>query len=58
MTGRLGELLVILLIVLVLFGAGKLPRVMSDVGKGIRSLREGMKGDDNKEKDKKEKDDE
>jgi sec-independent protein translocase protein TatA len=58
MTGRLGELLVILLIVLVLFGAGKLPKVMSDIGKGIRSLREGMKGEDDKEKDKKEKDDE
>jgi sec-independent protein translocase protein TatA len=37
------ELAVILAIVLILFGAGKLPRVMGDVGKGIRSLKEGLK---------------
>ena len=28
------------------FGAGKLTRVMGDVGKGIRSLRDGLKGED------------
>lgn len=38
------ELLIILLIVLVLFGAGKLPRVMADFGKGIKSFKEGMNG--------------
>lgn len=38
------HLLLILIIVFVLFGAGKLPRVMGDVGKGIHSLREGLKG--------------
>ncbi len=40
------KLLLILVIVFVIFGAGKLPRVMGDVGKGIRSLRDGLKGDD------------
>lgn len=39
------HLAVVLLIILVLFGAGKLPQVMSDLGKGIRSLRDGMKGE-------------
>lgn len=40
------ELLVILAIVLILFGAGKLPKVMGDMGKGVRAMREGMKEDD------------
>lgn len=39
------QLLLILIIVFVLFGAGKLPKVMGDVGKGIHNLREGLKGD-------------
>lgn len=38
-----GQLLIILVIILVLFGAGKLPQVMSDLGKGLKSFREGMK---------------
>jgi sec-independent protein translocase protein TatA len=42
------HLLLILIVVFVIFGAGKLPKVMGDVGKGIRSLREGLKGDDDK----------
>ena len=43
----LWQLLLILVIVFIFFGAGKLPRVMGDVGKGIRSLRDGLKGEDN-----------
>lgn len=39
------QLLLILVIVFVFFGAGKLPSVMGDVGKGIRNLREGLKAD-------------
>lgn len=44
----LGHLLVILLIVLVLFGAGKLPQVMSELGKGLKAFKSGMKDDDKK----------
>lgn len=40
------ELVVILLIVLLLFGAGRLPRIMGDLGKGMRSLRDGLKEDE------------
>jgi len=40
------HLLLILIVVFVVFGAGKLPRVMGDVGKGIRNLRDGLKSDD------------
>lgn len=42
------KLLLILIIVFVIFGAGKLPQVMGDIGKGIRSLKEGLQGDDKK----------
>lgn len=40
------HMLLILIVVFVLFGAGKLPKVMGDVGKGIRNLRDGLKGED------------
>ena len=36
------QLLIILLIVLLLFGAGKLPKVMSDLGKGLKSFKSAM----------------
>lgn len=38
----LSHLIIILLIVLVLFGAGKLPQVMSDLGKGLRAFKDGV----------------
>ncbi|MCB2082258.1 MAG: twin-arginine translocase TatA/TatE family subunit [Hyphomicrobiales bacterium] len=37
------QLVLILVIIVIVFGAGKLPRVMGDVGKGIRSLKQGLK---------------
>jgi sec-independent protein translocase protein TatA len=40
------HLLLVLIIIFIVFGAGRLPKVMGDVGKGIRSLREGLKGED------------
>ena len=43
------ELLLIVLIVLIVFGAGKLPSVMKEIGKGLKSFR---KGYNEKEKDK------
>jgi len=42
----LPELIIILLVVLVLFGAGKLPGVMGEVGKGINQLKKGLQGDE------------
>ena len=35
--------LVVLVIILIFFGAGKLPRVMGDFAKGIKAFRAGMK---------------
>ena len=45
---RLGptELLVILAIVVILFGVGRIGKLGGELGKGIRSFREGLKGDD------------
>lgn len=34
-----GHMLLVLLVVLIFFGAGKLPKVMGDIGKGVRNLR-------------------
>jgi sec-independent protein translocase protein TatA len=38
--------LIVLAVVLLLFGAGKLPRVMGDFAKGIKAFKAGMKDDD------------
>ncbi len=35
--------MIVLLIVLLLFGAGKLPRVMGDFAKGLKAFKSGMK---------------
>ena len=43
------HLLVLLLVVLLLFGPGRLPKLMGDIGKGVKSLREGMKDRDDKD---------
>jgi sec-independent protein translocase protein TatA len=37
----IGELLVVLVIVLVVFGAGRLPEVMGSMGKGVQAFNEG-----------------
>lgn len=39
------QVILILVIVLIIFGAGKLPKVMGDVAKGVKNFREGMKDD-------------
>lgn len=44
-----GELFVILLIVLVIFGGGKLAGVGKSVGQGIREFKDAMKNDDKDE---------
>ena len=38
------ELMIILVLVLIIFGAGKLPQVGASLGKGLRSFKEGIKG--------------
>jgi sec-independent protein translocase protein TatA len=40
------ELIVILLIVLVIFGANKIPALGKGMGEGIRNFKKGLKGDE------------
>lgn len=44
------QVVLILLIVLILFGAGKLPKVMGDVAKGVKNFKAGMREDDDEDK--------
>jgi len=48
MLGGLGawELIIILVIILIIFGAGKLPEIGSSLGKGIKSFRKAIKEPD------------
>jgi sec-independent protein translocase protein TatA len=51
----LPELLVILLIIVLVFGAGRVSGIGRELGSAIRGFREGLKGDDEEtEKEKKE----
>lgn len=38
--------IIVLLVILIVFGAGKLPNVMGDVAKGIKSFKAGLKDQD------------
>ena len=42
----LSHLLIVMIIVLILFGAGKLPKVMNDLAKGIKAFKDGLKDED------------
>lgn len=42
------HLLLLLVVVLVLFGRGKISALMGDIGKGIKSFRKGLEEDDKK----------
>lgn len=39
----IGELVIIFLIVLVLFGAGKIPKIAKDIGSGIKEFKKSIK---------------
>ncbi len=41
------ELIIILVIVLVLFGVGRIGKIGGELGKGIRAFRQGVKDPDN-----------
>ncbi|MGN0007800.1 MAG: twin-arginine translocase TatA/TatE family subunit [Alistipes sp.] len=48
-TFGIGEIVVIALIVLLLFGGKKIPELMKGIGKGVRSFKEGMNEVDKEE---------
>ena len=45
------ELLIILVIVVIVFGAGKLPEIGAGIGKGIKNFKESTKSDPTKKID-------
>ena len=45
------ELLIVLVIVILLFGPGRIGQVAGEIGKGIRNFREGMAGNEEKKED-------
>ncbi len=52
--GRLGptELIIILLVVVLLFGVGRIGKVAGELGRGIREFRKGLNPDDDTTTDK------
>lgn len=44
------ELIIILVIIILLFGVGRIGKVAGELGNGLRSFREGLRGDDDKKK--------
>lgn len=40
------EIFLILLVVLVIFGAGRLPTIMGDLAKGVKAFKSGLKDED------------
>ncbi len=49
MTPSIWQLLIVLAIVLLLFGRGKIPQLMGDMARGIKSFKKGMSEEDKKD---------
>ena len=45
MSPSIWQILIVVALIFLLFGAGRLPRIMEDIAKGIKSFKRGM-GDD------------
>ncbi|MGL4370624.1 MAG: Sec-independent protein translocase subunit TatA/TatB [Spirochaetota bacterium] len=52
----IGELVIIFLIVLVIFGAGKIPKIAKDIGSGIKEFKKAVSEDDSAKNDTNKKD--
>ena len=52
----IGELIIIFLIVLVIFGAGKIPKIAKDIGSGIKEFKKAVSEDDSAKNDSSKKD--
>jgi sec-independent protein translocase protein TatA len=49
--GRIGlpELVIVLFVVILIFGANRLPQLATGIGKSIRTFKDGMKDGENKD---------
>lgn len=45
------ELIIILVIILILFGVGRISKISGELGSGIKAFREGLKGDEEDDED-------
>lgn len=45
----LSHLLLVLVVALVVFGAGRLPSIMTDLAKGLRAFKDGLKDGEDKQ---------
>lgn len=50
------ELIIILVLVIVLFGAGRIGKIAGELGKGVRDFQSGLKGEEEKKESKESKD--
>jgi sec-independent protein translocase protein TatA len=50
---RGAELIIILVIVLLVFGVGRIGKIAGELGSGIRAFREGLKGDEDETEEEK-----
>ncbi len=46
MSPSIWQILIIVIAIFLLFGAGRLPRIMGDLAKGIRSFKDGLSEED------------
>lgn len=46
MTPGIWQILIVVVLVFLLFGAGRLPRVMEDIAKGINGFKKGLKDEE------------
>lgn len=49
------EIALVLVIILIVFGVGKLPQVGGAIGKGLRAFKKGQRGEDDEEEEEEEK---
>jgi len=48
------EIIIVLVIVLLLFGPGRITKIAGEMGRGIKEFKDGLSGDDNPEETDKE----
>lgn len=47
------EIILIVIVIILLFGVGRISKIFREVGSGMRNFREGLKGDDETKTDEK-----
>jgi sec-independent protein translocase protein TatA len=50
MSPSLWQILIVVLVIFVLFGAGRLPRIMGDLAEGMKAFKKGMKDEEGEKK--------